>query len=100
MACVVGCPRADTRPYAGGWFCPDHTPARRRGHPEPDSAAYCAPNRCYCDREDCIAVRGQVEPITPNIADFRAVASGKRRAGTVEYRDAQAQVHGSRPGAA
>ena len=92
--CPGSCGRTDTRPYACGPRCPEHTPARRRGRPEPDSARYCAPYRCYCGRDVCDAVIGPVEPIIGNVVDLRAVASGKRRAGLAEYRDAQANTTG------
>lgn len=29
------CGAADTRPYAGGHFCPEHAPWARTGQPEP-----------------------------------------------------------------
>ena len=66
--CSVTCPRTDTRPYAEGWRCPEHTPSARAGRPEPDSAAYCAPLRCYCSDPACTAVRGTPEPITRSAA--------------------------------
>jgi len=94
------CGSAETRPYACGPRCPVHTPAALAGQPEPDSRRYCAPARCYCDSETCTATSGPLEPITKTVLDARAVASGKRRAGLGEYRDAQAQVHGTRTGAA
>lgn len=45
------CASTDVYLYAEGWRCADHTPAKAAGHPEPDSARYCAPARCYCG--DC-----------------------------------------------
>jgi hypothetical protein len=93
------CGSADVRLYAEGWRCPSHTPAARAGKPEPDSKRYCAPARCYC---------GRYPSWTPDtayhdgatVADARAIASGRRRASLTAYRDAQAQVHGTRPGSA
>jgi hypothetical protein len=88
--CVTGCPRTDTRPYAEGWFCPAHTPASRRGHPEPDSARYCLA-RCYCGT--CPQYASQVlEPITTTVLDDRAVASGKRRSSPGVYREARTRT--------
>ena len=92
--CPGSCGRTDTRPYACGWRCPEHTPARLAGQPEPDTARYCAPYRCYCHRKECASVTGPLEPITPTVVDIRAAASGKRRVPLGEYRNAQAQVHG------
>ena len=91
--CPGSCGRTDTRPYACGPRCPEHTPARRSGDPEPDVARYCAPRRCYC---------GQCASWTPdttyqvgeNIVDLRVKASGKRRSTLTEYRDAQANTTG------
>ncbi len=89
--CVIGCPRTDTHLYAEGHFCPDHTPARRRGLPEPDVARYCL-TRCYCG--SCPQYESQVlEPITATVVDDRAVASGKRRTADLgAYRAAQART--------
>jgi hypothetical protein len=89
--CPCGSP--DTRPYAEGWRCPAHTPAARRGHPEPHVARYCAPARCYC---------GGCPSWTPDTAyypgetvlDIRAVASGKRRSSLEQYRSAQQNMTG------
>ena len=91
--CPGSCGRTDTRPYAEGPRCPEHTPAMRRGHPEPDVARYCAPLRCYC---------GGCASWTPDatyqdgetVVDIRAVASGKRRASLTQYRNAQANTQG------
>lgn len=88
-ACGSGpCGRTDARPYACGPRCPDHTPAKRAGHPEPDAARYCAPRRCYCGR--CDSWQRPPDPITATVVDIRAVASGKRRAPLTQYRAAQA----------
>ena len=85
------CGNPDARLYPCGYRCASCTPARRLGRPEPDSARYCAPLRCYCGGQ-CGATISPIEPITPNVADFRAVASGKRRSSLGEYRAAQAEV--------
>lgn len=87
------CGSADARPYAEGWRCPAHTPAARRGHPEPDAARYCAPLRCYCGRcpgwtPDTTHFPGET------VLDIRAVASGKRRSSLAQYRSAQANSRG------
>ena len=87
-ACVVGCARTDTRPYAEGLRCPDHTPARRAGQPEPDAARYCAPSRCYC-RECPSWNPNPTHLIGETVLDVRAVASGKRRSSLAQYRSAQ-----------
>ena len=89
--CPGSCGRTDTRPYACGPRCPAHTPAMLAGHPEPDTARYCAPFRCYC---------GGCASWTPDttyhdggtVVDLRAVASGKRRSSLAEYRSAQANT--------
>jgi hypothetical protein len=93
--CPGSCGRTGTRLYPGGWRCPDHTPARLAGQPEPDTARYCAPYRCYCHRDVCGSVTGPLEPIRLTVLDRNAIASGKRRARSLEeYREAQAQVRG------
>jgi len=85
--CPGSCGRTDTRPYAEGPRCPDHTPARRRGHPEPDTAAYCAPLRCYCGK--CKSWRPDTSDfVGATVLDIQAVASGKRRSSPAEYRSA------------
>lgn len=86
------CGRTDTRPYAAGgrWRCPDHTPAKLAGGPEPDSKRYCL-LICYCGQ--CPHRRPPVlAPNRPTIIDLRNVASGKSRAGVTlaGYREAQA----------
>jgi hypothetical protein len=91
--CPGSCGRTDTRLYACGWRCPAHTPARLAGRPEPDTARYCAPLRCYCG--NCDSYDRPLEPVTVTVVDFRAVASGKRRAPLADYRAAQAQVRGN-----
>ena len=88
------CGRADTRLYAEGWRCPAHTPAARAGRPEPDSARYCAPARCYCGQHP--GYQRALEPITATVVDRDAIASGRRRAPLGAYREAQAQVRRSR----
>jgi hypothetical protein len=93
--CTFGfgaCDRTDTRPYTDGWRCPDHTPAALAGRPEPDSKRYCLAI-CYCGQ--CPGRRRTVAPITANVVDFRAVASGKRREPSLaRYREAQANTRG------
>lgn len=92
------CCGAPGRPYACGWRCAAHTPAARAGKPEPDTARYCAPLRCYC--RGCPSYERPLEPVTATVVDVRAVASGKRRARSLAgYRDAQAQARQSRTAA-
>jgi hypothetical protein len=91
------CGSLDTRLYAEGHLCPAHTPAARAGKPEPDTARYCAPARCYCGQDACPSSESfarPLEPITANVADFRAVASGKRRSSLEQYRSAQQNMTG------
>jgi hypothetical protein len=95
--CTYGfglCDRTDTRPYAAGgrWRCPDHTPAKLAGQPEPDAARYCLAI-CYCG--GCLH-RGArpLAPITDNIVDFRHKASGKRRSSPAAYREARDRTRG------
>jgi hypothetical protein len=87
-----GCDRTDTRPYAAGgrWFCPDHTPAKLAGQPEPDAARYCLAV-CYCGT---CPHRGKqpLAPITPNAIDLNAIKSGKRRSTPAAYREARRQA--------
>jgi hypothetical protein len=97
--CTYGfgeCGRTDTRPYAAGgrWLCPDHTPARLAGQPEPDSKRYCLAV-CYCGQPECAAdKRRLLTPTADNVVDIRHKASGKRRSSPAAYRDAQrAQQH-------
>ena len=91
--CPGACGRTDTRLYACGWRCPDHTPARLAGNPEPDVARYCL-TRCYCG--GCPSYSRPLEPISATVVDVRAVASGRRRAPLGKYREAQAAVRRSR----
>jgi hypothetical protein len=94
--CPCGSP--DTRLYAEGYLCPAHTPSARAGNPEPDSARYCAPLRCYCGSDACPSRESfarPLEPVTANVADFRAVASGKRRSSLEQYRSAQLNQGGA-----
>ena len=91
--CLVACGRTDTRLYACGWRCPEHTPARLAGHPEPDVARYCL-TRCYCGQHT--GYQRALEPITATVVDRDAIASGRRRAPLGAYREAQAQVRRSR----
>jgi hypothetical protein len=91
-ACFCG--STETRPYAEGHLCGDHTPAKRAGRPEPDSERWCAPLRCYCG-----TCPGYVAD-TPyrdgeTIVDIRAVASGKRRSSLTQYRNAQTNTGGA-----
>ena len=99
-ACPCGSP--DTRLYAEGYRCAAHTPAARAGKPEPDSKRYCAPARCYCGQcPSWTEHTTYTDDAQRNTVDARAIASGKRRARSLqEFRDAQAQVYGTRPGAA
>lgn len=73
----------DARLYARGWCCPGCAPA-----PDPPGR-YCLAI-CYCGT--CIHRGRPVAPIRPNVIDFRAVASGKRRAGLAAYQEAQQAV--------
>jgi hypothetical protein len=80
------------RMYLPGLRCPDHTPARLAGTPEPDAARSCAPKRCYCGR--CPSWRTDtVYPVgEETVLDVRAVASGRRRSSLRAYRAAQAKA--------
>ena len=69
------------RPYARGYCCPDCAPG-----PEP-GGRYCLAI-CYCGQHE--GRSRPLAPIVPNVIDYRAVASGKRRAGLDSYREAQA----------
>ena len=93
--CTFGfgkCTRTDTHPYAAGDRCPDHTPARLAGLPEPDAKRYCLAI-CYCGT--CPHRRARpLAPITANVIDLRAVASGKRHTTTTGYRDARRALNG------
>jgi hypothetical protein len=93
--CSIGlaCGRTDTRPYPCGPRCPDHTPARLAGQPEPDSERYCAPGRCYCG--GCESWGQRMVPggwLGDTVVDIQAIASGKRRVSLARYREAQGQV--------
>lgn len=84
---------AGVRPYAEGPRCPAHTPAARRGHPEPDTARYCAPARCYCG--ECPSWAPDTSYyVGETVLDVRAVASGRRRSSLAQYRSAQASSRG------
>jgi hypothetical protein len=93
-ACGCGA-TAGVRLSACGWRCPAHTPAALAGRPEPGSARYCAPLRCYCG--GCASYGRPLEPVLATVVDVRAVASGRRRVRSLaEYRAAQAQVREGR----
>jgi len=88
--CTYGwgkCGRTDTHPYVEGARCPDHTPAKLAGLPEPDSKRYCMAI-CYCG--SCPHRRKQpLAPIRETVIDLNAVRSGKRRSSPAAYRQAQ-----------
>lgn len=94
--CPGSCGRLDTRLYAEGHRCPAHSPAARRGHPEPDLKRYCAPFKCYCQDPACPAIYGTPTPALETVLDTRAIASGKRRSSPQAYRAAQEQAQESR----
>jgi len=50
------CGSSDTRLYACGWRCAEHTPAKLAGRPEPGEGRYCPPAICYCG--NCPSWRG------------------------------------------
>ena len=87
------CGAEDTRLYAEGHRCPAHSPAARAGKPEPDTARYCAPLRCYC-RECPSWNPNPTHLIGETVLDVRAVASGKRRSSLAQYRSAQQNTRG------
>jgi hypothetical protein len=90
--CPCGSP--DTRLYAEGYLCPAHTPSARAGNPEPDSARYCAPLRCYCG--SCASWTADTSYYPgETVLDIRAVASGKRRSSLEQYRSAQLNQGGA-----
>lgn len=95
-----GCGRTDTRLYASGPKCPEHTPAALAGLKEPDTGRYCAPARCYCGQPSCPAAASYTRPLDPiraTILDAKAIASGRRRSKSLDqYRDAQARVQQTR----
>jgi len=75
-----------------GWRCPEHTPSRLAGRPEPGEGRYCAPTRCYCG--ECPSYGKHVVCIDyqGTVVDLRAIASGKRRSSPTEYRNARAAL--------
>ena len=86
------CGSTQARWYAAGWRCASHTPARLAGLPEPDSARYCAPNRCHCGRCPSWVPYAQT-PAAPTVVDRRALLSSTgRRASLAEYRAAEADA--------
>lgn len=66
------------RPYAVGPRCPHHTPAAQSGRPEPVPGPGYIPQRLPTPQSASALV------------DARAVATGKRRSSTQDYRLAQA----------
>ena len=95
-ACYCGTAEG-ARLYACGYRCPEHTPARLAGEPEPDENRYCAPFRCYCGSRDCGSSGSYarpLEPIAQTVVDINAIKTGKRRASLAEYRAAQANTRG------
>lgn len=91
--CQTGtCTRLDTRMYATGHQCPDHTPAALKGDPEPGRGRYCAPGRCYCGACPWWSPVNPYNVIEHTIVDVRAVASGRRRASIESFRAAQAEL--------
>lgn len=85
-------------------FCstPDHQDRPARLFPRGSYCGECVPAPEFAPGRYCLAIcycgqcvhrdRRVLAPITPNVIDFRAVASGKRRAGLGEYREAQANT--------
>ena len=79
---AADCLSTATRLYPCGWRCPDHTPARMAGRPEPPpgpgwpAGAWATPSPQSASA----------------LFDARAVASGKRRSSLTTYRAAQAAV--------
>lgn len=72
----------DVDQYLTGWRCPDHTPARIAGRPEPQPGPGYTP-------QDIPSPLG-----ASAVFDERAVASGKRRSSPHVYAAARAAVHG------
>lgn len=92
MSGACYCGTGDTaRLYACGWRCPAHTPARLAGQPEPGEGRYCSPFRCYC-RQCASWTPDTTYHDGETVVDLRAVASGKRRSGLTQYRNAQANT--------
>lgn len=93
------CGSAAAHQYVVGWRCAEHTPSAVVGRPEPPETR-CPPLRCYCGESSCPAFStyGRVStPAGPTVVDARAVATGKRRARSLEeYRGAQ-DTTGRRP---
>ncbi|MFD5081891.1 hypothetical protein ACFWOG_04515 [Kitasatospora sp. NPDC058406] len=69
---------ADGRLYPCGWRCPTHTPAAQAGRPEPEPGPGYTPQALPTPQSASALV------------DARAVATGKRRSSTQDYRLAQA----------
>ena len=85
----------DVHLYPRGWRCPDHTPARLAGQPEPDTARYCAPNRCYCGACPSWTTRPVYVDDAQRLAvDAEAIRTGKRRSSPAAYRAARDQKTG------
>lgn len=76
------CAAPGARQYIQGWRCPEHTPARLAGLPEPGTGAYCAPKRCYCGECPAYTETTHYPPSEVETwpIEARHVASGKRRA--------------------
>lgn len=76
-ACRMCGSTTGVRQFTGGWRCPQHTPARLAGTPEPDSAAYCPPRICWCGTcpwaQDVVSA-----PPSRTAIDTRHELSGKR----------------------
>jgi len=68
---------ADVRLFAGGYRCPQHTPARIADVPEPGAGVYCPPRICWCGQcpwaADVVAA-----PPSRTAIDTRHELSGKR----------------------
>ncbi|QTU64258.1 hypothetical protein [Streptomyces scabiei] len=71
----------DIHPYIQGLRCPAHTPNALAGKPEPPPGYGLPPGDLPPSPQSASA-----------LADTRAIASGKRRSTSAEYRAAQAAV--------
>jgi hypothetical protein len=80
------CGKPDARRYINTTACPDHTPARLAGRPEPTPGPGYTPQRIPSPLGDS------------RVVDARAVASGKRQANPHTYRAAQAATQASKKG--
>lgn len=91
MICVhPGCTATNTRPYGIGQACPQHTPSKLAGRPEPDELVDT--ERDYVALRTSKGTPWVFSQADSRLVDLRAVSSGKRRSTAAAYRAARSEL--------